>query len=157
MWGRSVAVSVVKRVVIFVAGGLSYGLLEIIWRGYTHISMFVVGGLCLTIIGSMDEGEHLPCLLWQAVLSSLTITVMEFTSGVIVNLVMGLEVWDYSSLPLNIMGQICLPYSVLWLMLSIPAIYYEDILRHYLFGERIPHQRWLPEMLISENSPKKAK
>ncbi|MCD7889138.1 MAG: putative ABC transporter permease [Oscillospiraceae bacterium] len=157
MWGRSAAEAAVKRVVIFIAGGLTYGLLEIIWRGYTHISMFVVGGLCLVIIGSMDEGGEAPCLLWQACLSSLTITVMEFTSGVIVNLVMGLEVWDYSSLPFNIMGQICLPYSVLWLMLSIPAIYYEDILRHFLFGESIPHQRWLPDMLISENSPKKAK
>ncbi|MCD7823653.1 MAG: putative ABC transporter permease [Oscillospiraceae bacterium] len=157
MWERSVAVSVVKRMVIFVAGGLTYGLLEIIWRGYSHISMFVVGGLCLVIIGSIDEGGEVPCLLWQACLGSLTITVMEFTSGVIVNLVMGLEVWDYSQLPMNVMGQICLPYSVLWLILSIPAIYYEDILRRFLFGERIPHQRLLPEFLVSENSPKKAK
>ncbi|MCD7785449.1 MAG: putative ABC transporter permease [Oscillospiraceae bacterium] len=157
MWGRSVAEAAVKRMVIFVAGGLSYGLLEIIWRGYTHISMFLVGGLCLVIIGSMDEGGEAPCLLWQACLGSLTITVMEFTSGVIVNLVMGLDVWNYSSLPFNIMGQICLPYSVLWLMLSIPAIYYEDILRHFLFGESIPHQRLLPEFIVSENSPKKAK
>ncbi|MCD7847218.1 MAG: putative ABC transporter permease [Oscillospiraceae bacterium] len=157
MWGRSVAVSVAKRMVIFIAGGLTYGVLEIIWRGYTHISMFVVGGLCLMIIGSMDEGGEAPCLLWQACLGSMTITVMEFTSGVIVNLVMGLDVWDYSSLPLNIMGQICLPYSVLWLALSIPAIYYEDILRHYLFGERIPHQRLLPGFMVSENSAKRAK
>ncbi len=157
MRGRSVAEAAVKRLVIFVAGGLTYGLLEIIWRGYTHISMFVVGGLCMVIIGSMDDGREVPCLLWQACLGSLTITMMEFTSGVIVNLVMGLEVWDYSALPMNVMGQICLPYSVLWLMLSIPAIYYEDILRHFLFGESIPHQRLLPEFIVSENSAKRAK
>ncbi len=150
-------VSTVKRIVIFVAGGLTYGLLEIIWRGYTHISMFVVGGLCLVIIGSIDEGKSSPCLLWQACLGSLTITAMEFTSGVIVNLVMKLDVWDYSMLPFNVMGQICLPYSILWLVLSIPAIYYEDILRHFLFGEKIPHHRLLPVTLVTENSPKKAK
>ncbi len=157
MWGRSVAVSAVKRLVVFVTGGLTYGLLEIIWRGYSHISMFLVGGMCLVIIGSMDEGEYSPCLLWQACLGSLTITVMEFTSGVIVNLVMGLEVWDYSQLPLNVMGQICLPYSALWLMLSIPAIYYEDILRHFLFGESIPRLKLLPEVLVFEKMAKKAK
>lgn len=157
MQGKRAFISVVKRAVIFAAGGLTYGLLEIIWRGYTHISMFVVGGLCLMIIGSMDEGESSPCLLWQACLGSLTITAMEFTSGVIVNLVLKLDVWDYSMLPLNVMGQICLPYSVLWLVLSVPAIYYGDVLRHFLFGEVIPHHRFLPETLITENSPKKAK
>ena len=111
----------------------------------------------MVIIGSMDEGREAPCLLWQACLGSMTITVMEFTSGVIVNLVMGLEVWDYSALPMNVMGQICLPYSALWFMLSIPAIYYEDILRHFLFGESIPHQKLLPVFIVSENSPKKTK
>ena len=40
--------SVYKRCYfIFIAGALGYCLLEILWRGYTHPSMGIAGGLCL--------------------------------------------------------------------------------------------------------------
>lgn len=62
---------------------------------------------------------------------------MEFTSGVFINIVLGLGVWDYSALPFNVLGQVCLPFSALWLLLSVPAIYFEDFLRAKLFGEKM--------------------
>jgi len=40
-----------------------------------------------------------------------------------VNIVLGWEVWDYSQLPLNIMGQVCLLYSGMWFFISMPAIW----------------------------------
>lgn len=112
-----------------------YGLIEIFWRGDTHISMFLVGGLCFFIIGNLDEHGYKPCLIVQASLSCAVITAAELFSGIIVNMLLGLDVWDYSMLPYNVLGQICLPFSVLWLMLSVPAIYLEDALRLLLFGE----------------------
>ncbi len=133
-----------KGFALFCAGGLGYGLLEIAWRGQTHISMFFVGGLCFFIIGGLDEFHAKPCLLLQAVVSSAAVTAVEFMSGVYINLILGLRVWDYSDMPLNLMGQICLPFSTLWLIVSVPAIYFEDFLRHCLFNEPLKHQRILP-------------
>lgn len=126
-----------KNLTIFTAGGLCYGLVELAWRSSTHISMFFVGGLCFWLIGSIDEHGGVPSLVYQSMLSCLIVTSVEFTSGVFINIVLGLKVWDYSALPINVLGQICLPFSVLWLIISIPAIYFEDFLRAKLFGEKM--------------------
>lgn len=126
-----------KNLIILTAGGLCYGLVEIAWRGSTHISMFLVGGLCFMLIGSLDEVPDPPPLLWQAAMSSILVTTIEFTSGVFLNIIFDLGVWDYSKMPYNVFGQICLLFSGLWFLLSIPAIYFEDFLRFALFGERM--------------------
>ena len=112
----------IKNFTLFCTGGLGYGLIELMWRGGTHISMFFAGGICFFIIGSLDEFEYKPSLWTQAVLSGALITAVEFLSGLLVNLLLGLDVWDYSGLPMNLMGQICLPFSALWVLLSVPAI-----------------------------------
>ncbi len=126
-----------KNLTIFTAGGLAYGLVEIAWRSTTHISMFFVGGICFWLIGSIDEHGGVPSLVYQSVLSCLIVTSVEFTSGVLINIVLGLKVWDYSALPFNVLGQVCLPFSALWLFISVPAIYFEDFLRAKLFGEKL--------------------
>ena len=128
---------IAKNLTVFTAGGLAYGLVEIAWRSSTHISMFFVGGICFWLIGSIDEHGSVPSLIYQSVLSCLIVTSVEFTSGVFINIVLGLGVWDYSALPFNVLGQVCLPFSALWLLLSVPAIYFEDFLRAKLFGEKM--------------------
>ena len=135
---------IIKNFTLFCTGGLGYGMIELMWRGGTHISMFFAGGICFFIIGSLDEFEYKPSLWTQAVLSGALITAVEFLSGLLVNLLLGLDVWDYSGLPMNVMGQICLPFSALWVLLSVPAIYLEDYLRHVLFLEPMKKQRLLP-------------
>ena len=54
------------------------------------------------------------------------ITSIELVTGLIVNRLLGLNVWDYSAMPYNIMGQICLPFSFIWFLMSIPAVYLCD-------------------------------
>ena len=71
-------------------------------------------------------------------------TAVEFVAGVIVNITMHLEVWDYSALPLNLMGQICLPFTAIWLALSFPAILVSRLMRHFIFEEPLPELRLLP-------------
>ena len=136
---------VLKALSVFAFGGLSYGLLEILYRGQTHISMFAVGGLCFLLITALD---CLPlfggCLLAEAPLCAVIITAVEFASGVLINIRLGLGVWDYSALPLNLMGQICLPFSAIWLGLSVPAIFASRLLRHFVFEEEISPLRLLP-------------
>lgn len=127
----------VKYLLLFFLGGFLYGAIEILSRGFSHISMFIAGGLCFLVIGGINEvfPEDIS-LLSQMVLSAIGITVIEFVSGVIVNLWLDLGVWDYSSLPYNFLGQICLLYSFYWFFLSLPAIFLDDYIRVTVFGEK---------------------
>ncbi len=76
--------------------------------------------------------------LSQMVISSVIITVVEFIFGLVVNIWMGLNVWDYSNQPYNIMGQTCILFSIIWFFLSPLAILLDDYLRYYLLGEGKP-------------------
>ena len=124
-----------KYAVLFYLGGMSYVLLELIWRGWSHGSMFVVGGLCFLLIGSIDRVFPEIPLLMQGVLGACLVTAMELVSGLFLNRFLGLGVWDYSSLPYNFMGQVCMAYFFLWIVVSWAAVVLEDTLRRSLFGE----------------------
>lgn len=131
---------ILKHIVLFFIGGLIYYLIEILWRGYSHISMVFCGGLCFVLIGIVNELIPWDIKLWkQMLIGSVIVTVVEFFTGCIVNLWMGLKVWDYSNLPFNILGQICLPFCVVWFFLSLVAIVIDDYLRYWLFKEEKPH------------------
>lgn len=137
----------IKPLTTFTFGGLAYGLLEIFWRGETHISMFLVGGLCFLIISVIDTSDLFGgSLILQAPLCALCVTAIELASGIWVNRVLGLGVWDYSDVPLNFMGQICLPFSAIWLGLSIPAALAARLLRHLIFGDELPPIQLLPRI-----------
>lgn len=125
-----------KGLILFAIGGILYILIELLWRGYTHFSMFLLGGLCFRLIGSINEhGSRNPPLLFQMVLGACIITALEFITGYIVNIRLGLNVWDYSDLPFNIMGQVCMPYALLWFVLSGVCVVVDDWLRDELFCE----------------------
>ncbi len=109
-------------ILLFILGGLAYNIIEILWRGYTHWTMFYVGGACFHLIGRVQTRCRHVKLLWRCSLCSVGITTIEFLSGCLVNLRWKMNVWDYSALPVNVLGQVCLLYSVLWGMLSIIAM-----------------------------------
>lgn len=117
-------------------------MIELLWRGYSHWTMFIVGGLCFTMLGVINEVFTFEMsLIDQMAIGACIITLVEFLSGCIVNLWLGWNVWDYSDMPLNILGQICLPYVGLWFLLSGPAIILDDYLRYWWFDEEYPHYR----------------
>jgi len=94
-----------KYLFLFEAGGLLYILLELIWRGWTHWTMFVLGGLCFICLGLINEVIPWTMPLWQQVLiGACIITTLEFATGCIVNLWLGWGIWDYSGVPGNILG-----------------------------------------------------
>ena len=109
---------------IFLIGATGYCLLEILWRGYTHPSMGIAGGICL--IGIYYIGKLKNSRIFRAFLSALLITATELIFGIILNTFMHLNIWDYKTIPLNFMGQICLPFSVLWFMISYAVIFVID-------------------------------
>ena len=130
----------VKQAVLFSAGGLLYMTIELLWRGYSHWTMFLVGGLCFMLLGLINEVYTFDMpLIYQMVLGACLVTLAEFLSGCIINLWLGWNVWDYSGLPFHVLGQICLPYTGLWFLLSGPAIILDDYLRYWWFGEEYPH------------------
>lgn len=114
--------SMEKYARLFSVGAVGYGLLEICWRGYTHWSMVLTGGVCLTLISRIDCRLHNQTLFVRAGASAAAITGVELAVGILVNRIWTLNVWDYSYLPFNFLGQICLPYSLLWFLLCIPVL-----------------------------------
>ena len=111
------------RMLVFLTGCFVYSLLEIASRGFTHWTMTLTGGLILTILYEMHV-RLTGTPLWQkCLIGSVIITSVEFTVGVIVNIILRWNVWDYSDMPFNVLVQICLPFTVLWFFLCIPAYY----------------------------------
>lgn len=120
---------------LFLIGGRLYTWIELLWRGHTHWTMFILGGLCFVIMGLLNE-HIFPwelSLLWQSVISAVVVTIFEFITGCIVNLWLGWNVWDYSALPFNLCGQICLYFFALWIPLSMSGIILDDWIRYWIY------------------------
>ncbi len=131
-----------KYAVLLIYGGVIYYFIELIYRGYSHYAMILVGGLCFICIGLLNElyTYKIP-LIKQMFISSLIVTVIELIAGVVLNMWLKLDIWDYSTLRFNILGQISLQTSVVWFFLALPAIYLDDYLRYWMFGEAKPQYK----------------
>lgn len=105
---------------VFALGSILYGLTEILWRGWTHWTMLLCGGICFTLMYLVSGSELSLVKKW--LLSTCIITTVEFAAGCIVNLRLHWQVWDYSSLPFNLLGQICPRFILMWFALSIPGV-----------------------------------
>lgn len=130
----------VKHLILMMIGGALYVLLELLWRGYSHWTMFFLGGMCFVVLGLLNEIIPWEVPLWrQALLGTAIVTAAEFITGCVVNLWFRWQVWNYSHMPGNILGQICPQYMILWFPVSIAGIMLDDWLRYWLFGEEKPH------------------
>lgn len=130
-----------KAVVLFLCGGL-YALIELAWRGRTHWTMAVLGGILFLLIGGLNNWLpwEMPLVL-QCILGAMIVTAAELLAGIILNLWLGLDIWDYSRMPGNFLGQICPQFSAAWVLLSLVAVVLDDYIRHWLFGEEKPHYK----------------
>lgn len=145
-----------KLIALFLTGGTIYYLIEAVWKncfsdGILHWSMFLLGGLCFVIIGGLNE--YIPWemdLIKQGLIGAVVVTSLEFIFGCILNLWLDLGIWDYSNSPLNILGQICLPFTIAWFFLAIIAILLDDFLRYKWFGEEKPHYHILNRQLCGK-------
>ncbi len=131
--------AILKHAVLALCGGCVYFLIEMAWRGHSHWTMAVLGGVCFVLIGDINEfiPWNMPLVL-QGAIGSGIVTLLELVSGIVLNLWLGLGIWDYSNMPFNFLGQICLPFSLLWVALSVVAVILDDWLRYWLFGEDRP-------------------
>lgn len=136
---KDILKQIVKYLFLFILGGIIYMGIELIWRQETHWTMGILGGLCFIQLGLINEilPWEMPLLL-QAGIGSVIITANEFIAGLIINVWLGLNVWDYSNLPFNVMGQICLLFCFLWVFIAILGIVVDDYVRYRFFNGRYP-------------------
>ena len=134
----------IKALVLFLCGAAVYAAMEILWRGFTHWTMAVLGGALFLFLGGLNEwlSWDMPLLL-QGFIGAVGVTAAELAAGYILNIRLGLGIWDYSGMPLNFLGQICLPFSLIWWAVSIFGIVLDDWIRYWIFGEERPHYKIL--------------
>jgi len=108
-----------KKTAEFCAGGSAYVGMELLFRGRSHSSMFAAGGLCLLLIGHLEEVEpKLPPFL-RALTGAGIITMVEQGTGLLVN--RDYTVWDYRQAKGNYLGQICPQFCLLWVPMAALA------------------------------------
>ena len=105
--------------ILFLIGAVGYITIELLWRGRSHWSMGVAGGICFAFFGKLwNKIKNLP-KIYIPVIGALIITTVELVFGIIFNIILKKDVWNYSHLPFNFLGQICILFSTLWGFLSI--------------------------------------
>ena len=124
----------------FGIGAVGYCLLEILWRGFTHPSMAIAGGVSFVAIAYIQKAFKPLRFIYRCIIGGLTVSVIEFLFGFVFNIVLKRNVWDYTMMPFNLFGQICLLYTVLWCFVSAPMLILSDLLRQY-FGLNIKRKR----------------
>ncbi|MBQ7106352.1 MAG: hypothetical protein IJN93_02410 [Clostridia bacterium] len=117
-----------KYAVFFIIGGLGYAIIELLWRGRTHWSMMLAGGICFILFSVIAEKLRGQRLLYKAILCALAVTAVEFIFGIVFNIILRMQVWDYSGVPFNFLGQICLLYTVIWGILGLVFVPLADFL-----------------------------
>ena len=131
-----------KHLILFGIGAAAYVLVELLFRGYSHWTMAILGGLCFVLIGGINNWIpwEMPLPL-QCIIGAGIVTLAELLAGLILNVWLGLGIWDYTNMPGNFLGIICPQFTAAWVGLSLLAILLDDWLRYRLFGEEKTHYR----------------
>ena len=110
-----------KQIPLFFIGGTGYIGLELLWRGWSHFSMFLAGGTCFLLLGKLNDTHPRLPLLLRGAAGAGVITTVELLAGLLFN--RDYSVWDYRHLPGNFHGQICLRFFLLWIPISLGAMW----------------------------------
>ncbi len=126
---------IAKLFVLWFAMGTVYYVIEVLWRlprgELPHWSMIIVGGCCGVLVGTLNQHPNifnLP-IFAQCVMGTGITLAVEFVAGCILNLWLGLGIWDYSNLWGNLYGQVCIQFAGAWFILMPLCIWLEDTLR----------------------------
>lgn len=121
-----------KNFVLFYLGGASYMFLEFLWRGRSHGSMFLLGGVCFRLLGALGTLLKRIPLALKAMLGAGAITLLELMTGLLVNRDYG--IWDYRDMPFHFRGQICLPFTLLWMPLTLFGMWLHKVTVNKIFN-----------------------
>lgn len=129
-----------RNIFLFFTIGGTYTNIELLWRGVTYLPMLFIGGLSGIIVGALNQfPKFFKLKMYQECLvGTITTLIIEYISGCIINIKLHMHIWDYSNLPFNINGQVCLLYAGLWFILIPFGIWFDDFLRYKFFNEIEP-------------------
>ena len=134
-----------KNFILFIVGFCVYITIEVCFRGYSFPLMGIVGGIDFILIDKINDriSWHIGILI-QGIIGSAIITLSELIVGTIDRLYLHLNMWDYSNLPFNYNGVICLEFSLLWIIMAVVAVFLADMINYYvLYNETRPHYHFL--------------
>ena len=120
-----------RNLYLFIIGACAYAMLELAWRGRTHVTMAIAGGLSLIFFSLIEKRFQNRSVIFRALLSSLAVSFIELCIGIAFNLVYNMKIWDYSDQPFNLFGQICPLFTVLWGLIFVLVIPIVRLLNGY--------------------------
>lgn len=82
--------------------------------------VYGLGGSAILLLTPLVEQN--PLLLF--ILGGLTATVVEYVMAAWYEEELGVSFWDYTGLPGNVRGRVCLPFSIAWGVLSLGLVYW---------------------------------
>ena len=111
---------ILKHTILFYIGGMAYMFLEFTWRGRSHGTMFILGGLCFLVLGQLARWLPVKNAAVKGITGAAAVTALELAAGLAVN--RDYAIWVYRQVPFQFQGQICLPYSLLWIPVCLGAM-----------------------------------
>lgn len=138
----------VLSVLMWTWGGAAYFLLEVAYKtargeperiSWTMLVLAAI--LCIPIERAGAEMPWDVPLWMQAAGCAVLVTATELIAGLILNVWLGLGVWDYSDLWGNLWGQICLQFAAIWWGLCLVFIPVFDWMRYAVAGGERPRYR----------------
>lgn len=128
----------------FAIGAVGYSLIELAYRRRTHWTMAVTGGLCFMLMHKICRRHRQKSRWFKCAVGAALITSVEFVVGCIVNLALKWAVWDYSACRLNLLGQICPQFSVIWFFLCLPITWLSNLLCPAKNPQKSPSEPLVP-------------
>ena len=133
MYGKQL----IKYLSLFFIMGMIYFTLEGVWRSNANIIMLLIGGICSVLIGLLNEyPQYYKLKIYQQTLiGTFIVLIVEFVSGMFFNVFLEMNLWNYSDTWGNLYRQICIPYTILWMLIVPFCIFVDDWIRFKLYNE----------------------
>jgi len=142
--------SIFETFILFAVGFCTYITIECCYRQISYWEMGFCGGLAIVFLDRLNnEISWNIDILFQGLIGSALISSLELLIGTLsLNGILP-QMWDYSKLPLNYKGIVCVPFSLIWVGLSIIAIMIADSIHYYVFEELpVPYYKLFGKVII---------
>lgn len=141
---------ILKNTILFLIGFCVYITIEVLYRGFSYPLMGLCAGIAIVILDKINDLISWNVdILWQCLFGALLITLMELIIGKMFLAGYLPVMWDYSSVPLNYQGIVCVPFSIVWMALSFVAIIVADAINYYVFKEKpVPYYKCFGKVIF---------
>lgn len=130
-----------EYILLLCFAGYTYVCLELLFRGRSDVSMLIVASICsIPIIFLNNIFSFEMDFLLQVIICTFSTTGIEYLAGqFFVN--KDHQIWDYSNIPFNLNGQICLRFMIIWFVIAAIMIPLFDYLQYLIFDGLRPYYR----------------